>query len=169
MQPQYALLLADWEDKHRSDWEDKRISLTRLYDEIMKDEPLMVAQAALDFTAFGLDQFQTRAERDGASLAILAIETIYPFRYLAGRKTGHRAPIDVLWELADAKGIPVINLSDYVVRLGGRIEDRLAEMRFAHNKHWNETGHRRVAEAVLEYLKQNREICGARAAGETAP
>ena len=71
--------------------------------------------------------------------------------------------------MADAREIPVIDLYDYMVRLGGRIEDRLSEMRLVHDKHWNETGHRRVAEAVLEYLKQNREICGARAEVETVP
>ena len=161
MQPQYDLLI--------DDWDGRLISWAELYDEITKKEPLMVGQDALDFTAFSLDQFQERAERDGTSLVILAIETIYPFRYVARRKTGYRTPIDVLREMADARGIPVIDLYDYMVRLGGRIEDRLSEMRLTHDKHWNETGHRRVAEAVLEYLKQNWEICGARAAVETVP
>ena len=64
--------------------------------------------------------------------------------------------------MADARGIPVIDLYDYLVGLGGRIEDRLSEMVLVHDRHWNETGHRRAAEAVLEYLKQNREICDTR-------
>ena len=161
MQPQYALLM--------DDRDGRLINRAGLYDEITKKEPLIVVQDALDFTAFSLDQFQERAERDGASLVILAIETIYPFRYVARRKAGHRTSIDVLREMADAREIPVIDLYDYMVRLGGRIEDRLSEMRLVHDKHWNDTGHRRVAEAVLEYLKQNRELCGARAEGETVP
>ena len=129
----------------------------------------MAVQEALDLTAFALDQFQERAERDGASLVILAHETMSSWLSYARRRTGRRAHIDILREMADARGIPVIELYDRMVRLGGRIEDRLHEMRFRHDGHWNETGHHRVAEALLEYLKKNREICDARAAVELVP
>ena len=76
-------------------------------------------------------------------------------------------PIDLLREMADIRGIPVIDLYDYLLRQGGRIESRLSAMRFAHDRHWNETGHRWAAEAVLEYLKENQGICDTRTAIES--
>ena len=124
---------------------------------------MMAVQQALDFTAFSLDQFQERAERDNMSLVILANETLsLRLSDDAQRKRKYQAHIEILREMADARGIPVIDLYDYLVGLGGRIEDRLSEMGLAYDRHWSETGHRRVAEAVLEYLKQNREICDTR-------
>ena len=42
-------------------------------------------------------------------------------------------------------------------------------MLFKYDGHWNETGHRIAAEAVLEYLKENPGICDTRGAGETIP
>ena len=159
--PRYASLTADWEGTS--------ITWAGLSHVLMEAEPLMAVQEALDLTAFALDQFQERAERDGVSLVILAHETMSSWLSYARRKTGRRAHIDILREMADARGIPVIELYDHMVRLGGPIEDRLHEMRFRHDGHWNETGHHRVAEALLEYLKKNREICDARAAVELAP
>ena len=152
-----------------ADWDGKRMTRAELERAPMDAEPLMAVQDALDFTAFSLDQFQARAERDNMSLVILANETLsLRLSDDAQRKRKYRAYIEILREMADAREIPVIDLYDYVVRLGGRIEDRLSEMVLVHDRHWNKTGHRRAAEAVLEYLKQNREICDTHAAVERA-
>ena len=153
--PRYASLTADWDGR--------LITLAELERSFMEAEPLMAVQEALDFMAFSLDQFQERAERDNMSLVILANE-ILSLRLSddAQRKRKYQTYIEILREMADARGIPVIDLYDYLVGLGGRIEDRLSEMVLVHDRHWNETGHRRAAEAVLEYLKQNREICDTR-------
>ena len=62
---------------------------------------------------------------------------------------------DTLSALAEARGIPVIDQYDYMLRQGGKIE----EANWAHDGHWNPTGHRWAAEALLEYLKQHPEIC----------
>lgn len=126
----------------------------------MEERPLLAIREALDFMAFGLDQFQERADRDGASLAILATESM-SMGTKNVRQKPERAPINTLREMADARGIPVIDLYDYAIRQGEgeQIKDRLLEMRFAHDYHWNEIGHRRAAEAVLEYLKANPSIC----------
>ena len=153
--PRYASLTADWDGRH--------ITLAELERAPMEAEPLMAVQEALDFTAFSLDQFQERAERDNMSLVILANESLsLRLSDVAQRKRKYQAYIEILREMADARGIPVIDLYDYLVGLGGRIEDRLSEMVLVHDRHWSETGHRRAAEAVLEYLKQNREICDTR-------
>ena len=129
----------------------------------------MAVQEALDFTAFSLDQFQERAERDNMPLVILANETLsLRLNDDAQRKRKYQTHIEILREMADARGIPVIDLYEYAVRLGGRLEDRLSEMVLEHDRHWNKTGHRRAAEAVLEYLKQNREICDTQTTVEPA-
>ena len=42
-------------------------------------------------------------------------------------------------------------------------------MHFKYDAHWNETGHRLAANAVLEYLKENQAICDTREVVETVP
>ena len=104
-----------------------------------------IAREALDFTAFALDQFKERAERDGFSLVILSTESV-----------GTRGDLfDLISGMAEARGIPVIDLYDYILRQGGRVKDA----RWPHNGHWNPTGHRWAAEALLDYLKQHPTVC----------
>ena len=112
---------------------------------------------ALEFTAFGLNQFRKRADRDGVSLMILATDLMsWPPRPTREGRKG-RLPIDSLHNLADAADIPVVTMYDYVVARGGRVED----LHFRHDSHWNQTGHRWAAEAVAEYLRRNQAICAA--------
>ena len=101
----------------------------------------------LAFTAFSLDQFVERTERDGTSLVILAT-------YTMGTR-GH-ALFDRLNAMAEARGIPVIDQYDYIRRQGA---DPESAPRWAHDGHWNVNGHQWAAEALLEYVKENPEIC----------
>ena len=101
----------------------------------------------LAFTAFALDQFKERTERDGTSLVILA-------SYTMGTR-GH-AFFDHMSALAEARGIPVIDQYDYIRRQGA---DPERDARWARDYHWNEQGHQWAAEALLEYLEENPEIC----------
>ena len=103
-------------------------------------------EEALAFTAFGLDQFKERAVRDGAALVILATHGMHRF----GGGTFAR-----MSEMAAERGIPVIDQGDYIHRQGGGIE----AANFAHDGHWNATGHRWAAQALLEYLKRNQDVC----------
>ena len=101
---------------------------------------------AMAFTAFALDQFQERAVRDGVSLVILASHNVggeraWKFRYLR--------------DLATARGIPVIDQYEYILRQGGRIKDA----RWTHDGHWNIAGHRWAAEVLLEWLRQHPDVC----------
>lgn len=159
--PGYAALMADW----------KPFNWRKLFDSFEENNPINVLQDALDFTGFSLDQFKERADRDGASLAILATESLSVSTLRLGlrKRIEGRAPIDSLQEMAIARGIPVIDMYNYLLRQGGRVEDRISGMRFEHDPHWNEIGHRLAAEAVLEYLKENRWICGTPEAGEPVP
>lgn len=96
-----------------------------------------------DFTAFALQQFKERAERDNVVLLILTV-------FMESR--GH---LDRLNAIVETQGIPVINMSDYIIRQGGSIKDSHWE----HDSHWNATGHQWAAEALLEYLRRHPEVC----------
>ena len=98
-----------------------------------------------DFTAFALQQFKERAERDSVVLLILAV-------FMESR--GHRG-FDRLNAIVGTQGIPVINMSDYIIRQGGSIKDSHWE----HDFHWNANGHQWAAEALFEYLRQHPEVC----------
>ena len=58
-------------------------------------------------------------------------------------------------ELAAERGIPVINQADVIYRQGAELRD--AE--WAHDDHWNPTGHQWAVEALREYLKRNQDVC----------
>ena len=105
-----------------------------------------ISKEAFAFTAFALEQFVERAERDNVSLVILS-------EYRMG-SSGHPA-FDRLRAMAEERGITAINLYDYLIRQGQSLKD----VRWKHDGHWNSTGHQRAAEALLEYLRQHPEVC----------
>ena len=109
-------------------------------------EDLEISKEAFAATAFALDQFMERTERDNVSLVILS-------EYRMG-SSGHPA-FDRLNAMAEDRGITVINLYDYLIRQGQNLKD----VRWKHDGHWNPTGHQRAAEALLEYLRQHPEVC----------
>ena len=106
-----------------------------------------VFEEALEYTAFGIEQFKRRADRDGATLAILA----------ATDEMGTRGDpqFDRLSAIAEAHGIPVISQYAYIVGQGHDYQDA----RWRNDAHWNATGHQWAAEAVLEWLKENQDVC----------
>ena len=104
------------------------------------------SEEALAFTAFGLDAFKARTERDGAALVILASHRMRRF----GGGTFAR-----MNEMAAQRRIPVIDQADVIYRQGAELRDA----RWAHNDHWSPTGHRWATEALLEYLKRNPGVC----------
>ena len=106
-----------------------------------------ILEEELEYTAFGIDQFKRRADRDGAKLAILSASA-----YMGTRDDPQ---FDRLSAIAEARGIPVFSDYDYIVRQG----HDAGRGRFYADPHWNAVGHQWVAEAVLEWLKQNQEVC----------
>ena len=136
--PGYESTLDGWSPSDIAD-----ISMSNIF--LQLDTP-PVFQDALDFTAFALDEFIRRTERDDAELVILASHTM-----------GHSGDplFERLADMAGERGIPVINQSDYIMRQGGKVEDA----RFAHDKHWSAQGHQWAAEALFEWLRENPQVC----------
>ena len=103
-------------------------------------------EEALAFTAFGLDEFKARTERDGAALVILASHRMRRF----GGGTFAR-----MNEMAAERRIPVVDQADVIYRQGAELRDA----GWAHDDHWSPAGHQWAAEALLEYLTRNQSVC----------
>ena len=106
-----------------------------------------VFEEALEYTAFGVEQFKRRADRDGAALAILAV---HPHMGTRGDPA-----FDRLSAIAEPRGIPIISQYDYIVSQGYDARDA----QWDYDPHWNAVGHQWAAEAVLEWLKANQDVC----------
>ena len=101
---------------------------------------------AFAHTAFALDQFKERTQRQGAALAILAVHRLARFG---------DGPLRELNALAAERQIPVIDQADYIRRQGAELGD--AE--WAHDGHWNPQGHQWAAEVLLEFFSGKPEVC----------
>lgn len=105
-----------------------------------------VFEDALAYTEFGLEQFKRRADRDGVKLVILASHSAKLYRNLL---------FDRLNAMAADLDIPVSDQHEYIVRIGADPSD--AEWK--HDIHWSENGHLWAAEALLEWLRDNQNVC----------
>lgn len=145
--PAHASLLDGWRsastgDKPRRPANADVPSLSALFT-AGNDSPFFAETLA--FTAFALDEFKKRVERDGAGLAILASHRMSDFKGGPAR----------LKEMAAERAIPVIDQGDFIHRQGAQLRDA----HWAHDNHWNTAGHRWAAQVLLEYLKRNQDVC----------
>ena len=104
-------------------------------------------EEALQYTAFGMDQFKQRTDRDGANLAILSAS-----KYMGTRGDPQ---FDRLSAIAEARDIPIISDYAYIRQAGHDVHDA----RWRYDFHWTPTGHQWAAEAILEWLKANQDVC----------
>ena len=117
----------------------------------LEDPTLPLFREAVEFTAFALDGFQRRVAADGASLWLLLVSSE---KFGLGDASD---PFRVIVEdLAEARGIPVVSMRDYLVRQSRNPR----EGNFPLDSHWNSTGHQWAAETLLERLRQRPEVCG---------
>ena len=118
---------------------------------VLPDPPTPLSMEAMEFTAFALDEFQRRVAADGASLWLLLVSSE---KFGLGDASD---PFRVIVEdLAEARGIPVVSMRDYIVRQSRNPR----EGNFPLDSHWNSTGHQWAAETLLERLRQRPEVCG---------
>ena len=135
-QPRYSTLLQGWSPTEYN-------PITSIFEE--SDLP-PVFEDALTYTKFGIEQFKRRAERDDAKLVILSAHTTKRYGNLSFQR---------LTAMVEDLEIPVIDQHEYIIGIGADPMD--AE--FKHDAHWNEDGHRWAAEALLEWLRDNQEVC----------
>ena len=117
-----------------------------LHGEFAKENLPPVFVDTLEFTAFTLDQFKERMDRDAVSLVILASHRT--------KVLGKRL-FDRLHALAEARSIPIIDQSDRI--LGQTAKPKGVE--WTHDQHWNTACHPWVTEGVLDYLGGTPAIC----------
>ena len=137
--PRYAVLL----EGHRSIAWTPNEMLAAIAAGIARPK---VFNDALEYTAFALEQFRERVDRDGVGLVILATHTL--------KDDGTRL-FERMSGMAAALDIPVVDQADYILRQGFT----LADARWPHDGHWNPAGHQWAAEALLEYIERHPEIC----------
>lgn len=134
--PRYSALFQDWTPTAYSD----------LYLTFVENDSPLVFEEALLYTEFALEQFKRRADRDGAKLVILATHEMGSFE---------NPHLERLNAMADEIGVPVINQRDYIISIGADP----GEASWKHDWHWNKDEHRWAAEALLEWLKDNQDVC----------
>ena len=96
---------------------------------------------AWDATVFGLEQFKRRAEHDGAQLLILT---------QAHLDDNYDPTFNTLMDVATSLEIPVISQREYILSVGGDLEDTW----FNYDAHWTPAGHRWAAEAIWRHIEE---------------
>ena len=136
--PGYEWILDGWEPPR------KPVSGPLLLNYLTAENPRPLFAEALEFTAWALAEFRSRADRDGAAIVVLSVHD------------NHRYPMDaVLRGMTEPLGIPVIGQRDWIVRSGGRN----AQAQWPHDRHWSPQGHRWAAEAIFDWLRRHPETC----------
>ena len=109
---------------------------------------------AVALTGFALDEFRSRADRDGARVWLLVTHRTTA---VAGREA-----VAAVRSLAEARGIPVLDQYEAILRAGGEPKEASISPR---DLHWSRPGHRWAAEAVFARMWAGPGVCG----GEAAP
>ena len=136
--PGYEIIQDGWTSANRGEFRSM----------VVWEDPPPVFRDGPVFAGFALDEFMERAGRDGVDIVILATHRM-------GDRNSR--PWLLLNEMAVARGIPVINLHEYIIAQGATI----GNAQFSWDRHWNAAGHRWAAEVLLEYLKEDPEVCDA--------
>ena len=136
--PGYGWVLGGWEP-----------DALPLAEGLLADDPPPVFAEALEFTAWALAGFRSRADAGGAAIVVLA----------AHEDGRDGRALAVLRGMAEPLGIPVLGQREWIASRGGRAGD--AEWPDDH--HWTPQGHQWAAEALLGWLRRHPEVCDDRA------
>jgi hypothetical protein len=138
--PRYTKLLEGWTPT----------TMVNLDDPFFNETLPPTFDEAVEFTGFALDEFKRRTDRDGALLIILATHSMrHSIRANGDHLFGR------LKQLAEIRGIPVVDQYDYIRKTGGDI----AEANFRHDGHWTVKGHQWAAESLLAFIQAHPTVC----------
>ena len=105
--------------------------------------PPLLSADGLELTGFALDQWTERTRQAGSELVVMSSHSMSrPLRF-------------ALSKLAADRRIPLVDQVDYIRRQGGS----LADAHFPNDEHWSPLGHQWAAEALVEWLAENRWVC----------
>lgn len=127
------------------DWQPTMIAKLDGHD-VWQDHLPRILDDAMAYTAFALDEFKRRADRDGAALVVLASHSM--------RRYGETL-FARLEAMAALRGIAVVDQTAHIHAAGGTVE----QAGFPHDAHWNERGHVWAAEALFQHLVRHPELC----------
>jgi hypothetical protein len=127
------------------DWNPRETKV----DSVFETEDLPpVFEEAVAMTGYALDEYQQRADRDGASLLVFSATSL-------SVRSPERMNFHRLAELAAERGIPLADQYDYAASRGVD----LSSISFEHDGHWNASGHRLAAETLLEFFRAHPALC----------
>ena len=138
--PLYVRLFDEW-SRPPAIWND-----LETFNFFVADDLHPIFEDALDYTAFALEQFKMRADRDGTQLIVLASH---------GFRQNDRKLFERMSDMSAAVDVPVVDQADYILRQGAE----LADAQWVYDDHWNVAGHRWAAEALLEYIGDHQGVC----------
>jgi hypothetical protein len=117
-----------------------------------------VFSEAIAATGLALDEFKRRANEDGFRLVILMADLSENISNAAIEKLTanpllERGRFIRFKDLADRRGIPIVDMQEYLDRHKIAPES----VRWAHDRHWNPAGHEAAAAALLEAIQSHPE------------
>lgn len=135
LDPSYKIALGGWHPRQDATSDKAH--------ELFDDNPPPVFVEARDLMVFAMDEFSMRAARDGFNLLILANHTFMDSRKLT-----------LMTSIAEGKGIPIINMGEYMALHGANLK-----IHWPNDFHLTPYGHEWAAKILLDFLKNNQEIC----------
>jgi hypothetical protein len=119
-----------------------------------------IFEEAVRLTGAAIDEFVRHASHDGFKLVALVgpgVRGTPRPRRLYRRAWDQDGYFTWLAELLEPRGVPLIDLRDYI--LGQHV--RLADAHFSRDGHWSERGDHWAAEALLQFSGMHPNVCGA--------
>jgi hypothetical protein len=105
-------------------------------------------EEAVELTKCAFGAWKRRAEQDGFQLMVLATDNVTKGPGMQNPEYGQIRRLEVI---AHELHLPLLDLYPIFLKRGG---PELA--RWKHDAHWNPTGHRWAADALLDFLRQGR-------------
>ena len=134
-------LSADYQRK-LSDWDPQKDPIDSVFFKEGKLPPAF--EEAIELTKCTFVAWKTLAEKDHFRLVLMATDNLTKGAWMKNEEYGQ---IDRLKSISRELSLPLLDLYPIFSRKGG-----VALARWKHDGHWNPTGHRWAAEALIDFL-----------------